>query len=110
MADAEVALTSISPKFCRIIKEMEPFGPGNMRPVFLCRDLQNKYPPRLVGSNHLKLSVTAEGVVMDAIGFNLGDRIGEIRKAGSMSLAFSLDENEWNGKVAMQMKVKGISV
>jgi single-stranded-DNA-specific exonuclease len=110
MADAEVALTSISPKFCRIIKEMEPFGPGNMRPVFLCRDLQNKYPPRIVGSNHLKLSVTGGGVVMDAIGFNLGDRMGEIRGAGSMSLAFTLDENEWNGKVTMQMKVKGISV
>lgn len=110
MADAEVALTSISPKFCRIIKEMEPFGPGNMRPVFISRDLQNRYPPRIVGSNHLKLSVTEGGVVMDAIGFNFGDRMKEICEAGSMSLAFTLDENEWNGKVTMQMKVKGISV
>jgi single-stranded-DNA-specific exonuclease len=110
MADAEAALTGISPKFCRIIKQMEPFGPGNMRPVFLCHGLQNKYPPRVVGNNHLKLSVTEGGVVMDAIGFNFGNRMDEIRSSGSMSLAFTLDENEWNGKVTMQMKVKGISV
>jgi single-stranded-DNA-specific exonuclease len=110
VADAEVSLTQLTPKFFRIIKEMEPFGPGNMRPVFLCRDLQHRTPPRNVGSNHLKMCVTAEGSVMDAIGFNLGDRIADVTKQGEFGLAFSLEENEWNGKINLQMKVRGVSL
>lgn len=109
-ADAEVKLSQLTPKFFRIVKDMEPFGPANMRPVLFCRDLKNKYPPRLVGSKHLKMVVSSEGIVMDAIGFNFGDRIDETRKADSVSLAFSLDENEWNGKTSLQMKLKGISL
>jgi single-stranded-DNA-specific exonuclease len=110
VADAEVSLTQLTPKFFRIIKEMEPFGPGNMRPVFLCRDLQHRTPPRIVGSNHLKMCVTAEGSVMDAIGFNLGDRIADVTKKNEFGLAFSLEENEWNGKINLQMKVRGVSL
>ncbi|NLE02038.1 MAG: single-stranded-DNA-specific exonuclease RecJ [Fibrobacter sp.] len=110
VADTEVTMNEISPKFFRIINEMAPFGPGNMRPVLFCRNLKHRYPPRLVGQNHLKLSVTGQGVVMDAIGFNLGDRHNEILNAASLGLAFTLDENEWNGKCSLQMKVKGISL
>ncbi len=110
VADAEVSLAQLTPKFYRIIKEMEPFGPGNMRPVFLCRELQHYSPPRIVGSNHLKMSVTSEGSVMDAIGFNFGDRISDVTKHDEFGLAFSLEENEWNGKVNLQMKVRGVSV
>jgi single-stranded-DNA-specific exonuclease len=110
VADAEVSLAQLTPKFYRIIKEMEPFGPGNMRPVFFSRDLQHQVPPRIVGSNHLKMSVTSEGSVMDAIGFNFGDRIGDVTKNGEFGLAFSLEENEWNGKINLQMKVRGVSI
>ena len=110
VADAEISLTSISPKFFRIIKEMEPFGPGNMRPVFLARSLKHKYPPRKVGGKHLKMALTSDGMVMDAIAFNFGERYSEASGASEMSLAFTLDENEYNGRVSLQMKVKGFSV
>jgi len=109
-ADVELTLDCLNPSFYRVLREMEPFGPGNMRPVLLCRGLKHRYPPRLVGNNHLKMTLTQSGVTMDAIGFNFGDRIGEINSTPSLSLAFSLDENEWNGKVSLQMKVKGITV
>jgi single-stranded-DNA-specific exonuclease len=89
---------------------MEPFGPGIMRPVLLCRGLKNRYEPRIVGGGHLKLSVESNGLVMDAIAFNFGGRIDEIRRATSFSLAFALDENEWNGQTSLQMKVKGVEV
>ncbi|KMQ52358.1 Single-stranded-DNA-specific exonuclease RecJ [Chitinispirillum alkaliphilum] len=107
-ADAEVSITSLTPKFLRIIKQMAPFGPGNMRPVFLCKDLQNRYAPRVVGRKHLKLALTREGMVMDAIAFNFGERIAEISKSESLQIAFSLEENVWNGKTSLQMNVKGI--
>jgi single-stranded-DNA-specific exonuclease len=109
-ADAEISLNDISQKFFRIIKEMEPFGPGNMRPVLYCKDLQHKYSPKIVGNKHVKMSLIGDGVTMDAIGFNFGERFTELKTAGRIAMAFSLDENEWNGKVCMQMKVKGFSV
>ncbi|MGA2508397.1 MAG: single-stranded-DNA-specific exonuclease RecJ [Chitinispirillaceae bacterium] len=111
-ADAELPLSALTPQLFSLIKAMEPFGPGNLQPVLFCRDLHSRYAPRIVGNNHLKMTVSADGpangVVFDAIGFNLGDRLSELRGAVSMSLAFSLDENEWNGKKSLQMKVRGI--
>ena len=109
-ADAEVALDDLTPQLFSLIKAMEPFGAGNARPVLYCRDLHHRYAPRIVGNNHLKMSVADKGKVFDAIGFNFGDRIEELSGAPSLSLAFSLDENEWNGKKSLQMKVRGITL
>jgi single-stranded-DNA-specific exonuclease len=89
---------------------MEPFGPGNMRPVLYCKGLQHKYSPKIVGNKHIKMSLLGDGVTMDAIGFNFGERFTELKEAGRIAMAFSLDENEWNGNVSIQMKVKGFSV
>jgi single-stranded-DNA-specific exonuclease len=110
VADAEVGLGELDRKFLNIIKQMGPFGPGNMRPVLLCSNLRHRSEPRIVGRGHLKMAVTASGMVMDAIAFNFGERLDEIRGAGSFSLAFALDENEWNGQVNLQMKVKGVKI
>jgi single-stranded-DNA-specific exonuclease len=109
-ADAEVPLDALTPQLFSLIKAMEPFGQGNARPVLYCRNLHHRYAPRIVGNNHLKMSVADNGKVFDAIGFNFGDRIGELCGAPSLSLAFSLDENEWNGKKSLQMKVRGIAL
>jgi single-stranded-DNA-specific exonuclease len=108
--DAEVRLNNLTPKFFGILQQMEPFGPGNMRPVLLCRNMRHRSSPRLVGKSHLKLSVTSEGYVMDAIAFNFGDRLDELKRADYFSLAFSLDQNEWNGTQSLQLKVKGVSL
>ncbi|MDR2578416.1 MAG: single-stranded-DNA-specific exonuclease RecJ [Chitinispirillales bacterium] len=111
-ADAETSIDDLTPKLLRIIKQMEPFGPGNMRPVLLCRNLRHRYPPRVVGQKHLKMSLTpqSQGVVIDAIAFGMGDRFPEVSKAQSLDIAFALEDNEWNGKVSLQMNVKGIAV
>lgn len=108
-ADVEVPIAALTPKLLRIIKQMGPFGPGNMRPVLLCRDLQHRYSPRVVGQKHLKLSLTGQGVVLDAIGFNLGERFREVKDSSSMQVAFALEENEWMGKKTLQMNIKGIT-
>jgi len=110
-ADVKLSLQDITPSFYRIVKQLEPFGMGNMRPVLYCTNLKNRYSPRKVGSNHLKMKCFESGsMVMDAIAFNFGDRLQEVSRAESLGLAFSLDENEWNGKVNLQMKVKGITI
>jgi single-stranded-DNA-specific exonuclease len=109
-ADAEASISELTPKLLRIIKQMEPFGPGNMRPVLLTRGLKHRYPPRLVGQKHLKMTLTDGKAVMDAIAFGMGERLPEVSAAGSVDVAFGLEENEWNGKVSLQMNVKGIEV
>lgn len=110
IADVQINLSELNPKFFRIIDQMAPFGPGNMRPVLFCKNLKHKYTPRIVGQNHLKMMVTADGVSMDAIGFNLADRYDEICHTSTVNLAFSLDENKWDGRISLQMKVKGVSL
>jgi single-stranded-DNA-specific exonuclease len=109
-ADTEVSLSSITPRLFSCIKSMEPFGPGNMRPILYCRNLKNRFAPKIVGEKHLKLTMTGDGKAMDAIAFNFGDRIAEIKDADSVSLAFSIEENEWNGRKSLQMNVKGFSL
>jgi single-stranded-DNA-specific exonuclease len=89
---------------------MEPFGPGNMRPVLFCRNLKNRFAPKIVGEKHLKMTITGDGRAMDAIAFNFGDRLGEVKAADSVSLAFSIEENEWNGVKSLQMNVKGFAL
>ncbi len=110
MVDTEVCMADMDKKFVNILKQMEPFGPGNMRPTLMCRNLSSRFSPRIVGKNHLKLAVTDGTVHMDAIGFNQGYRLAEIAKSSKYSLAFTLDENEWNGRVNLQMKLKGVTV
>ncbi|MDR2592715.1 MAG: single-stranded-DNA-specific exonuclease RecJ [Chitinispirillales bacterium] len=107
-ADAEVPIDQLTPKLLRIIKQMEPFGPGNMRPVLLTKGLKHRYPPKIVGQKHLKMSLTDGKVVMDAIAFGMGERLPEVSAAKTLDVAFGLEDNEWNGKVSLQMNVKGL--
>jgi single-stranded-DNA-specific exonuclease len=102
-------MADLTPRLHAILARMEPFGPGNMRPVFLCRDLKHRFDPRVVGAKHLKMSLTDGSTTMDAIAFGFGDRIGQVRSSPRVSVAFSVDENEYNGRVSLQMKVKGVA-
>ena len=109
-ADVQVSISDLTPKFFNLLKSMEPFGPGNPRPQLFCKALRHKYDPRIVGSNHLKMTVTAGGAAMDAVGFNLGGRFEDVKRAREFNVVFSLEENTWNGKTNLQMKVKGVEV
>ena len=114
--DVELNLADLNAKFLRILKEFAPFGPNNMRPTFLTRNLEVFGSPRIVGRNHLRFKVRQNGMVFDAIGFGLGDllpKVGQGRK--DLSCVFTVEENEWNpqgnGRPAdpvPQLKIKDI--
>src|SRR5690606_20553787 len=76
--DAEINLMDITPKFHRIIKQFAPFGPGNMSPVFLTRNLKDTGYGKCVGGDdaHLKCRVkqSQSPVSFDGIGFNIGNK------------------------------------
>ena len=110
--DTELDLKDITPKFYRILKQFAPFGPGNMSPVFLTRNLTDTGFGKCVGADktHLKCQVKQEGsnVKFDVIGFNLGEKLDLIKQGKKFDAVFSLDENTWNGNTTIQLRLKDI--
>ena len=111
--DAEIDLDEITPKFFRILKQFAPFGPGNMSPVFMTRNLTDTGYGKCVGADeaHLKCKVVQQGksAMFDMIGFGLGEKFETISGKKTFKAVYSLDENEWNGNVSIQLKLKDIS-
>ena len=109
MVDAEIHLTDITDKLVRLLNEFAPFGPNNMRPVFLSRDIQVIGSPRIVGKNHLKFRVRQSDRVFDAIGFDLGDLLYRLSPGESnLDMVFVIEENVWNGQTKIQLRVKDL--
>ena len=107
--DCEADLSAFDERFMRLIKLMGPFGPMNMRPVFVSRNVRVVGEPSVVGTNHLKLRLAQNGAEIDAIGFNLADRLALVQqKNGILDCAYVLEENVWNGHRSLQIRLKDI--
>ena len=110
--DAKIELHQISPKLMRIINQFAPFGPGNMTPVFMAENVQDTGYGKTVGqeNKHLKLTLTSSGVQkpIGAIGFNLGDKLSQLKMKNRFDIVFNLDENEWKGNISLQLKLKDL--
>ncbi len=109
--DLEINLNQITPKFMRILKQFAPFGPGNMSPVFVTPDTHDTGYARIVGKNHVKMTVFQNEVRSDpfsAIAFQQGDKFSAIQKGQFMDICYHLEENEWNGVKSIQLNVKDI--
>jgi single-stranded-DNA-specific exonuclease len=107
--DGELRFREINGTLLKLLKRMAPFGPQNMRPVFCSKNLQVVGTPSVVGNNHLKFKVRQDGVVIDAIGFKLGDLLYRI-PAGerNVEMAYAIDENEWQGRRTIQLRIKDL--
>ena len=109
--DAELTLNTISSKLYRILIQMAPFGPKNMKPVFVSHNCIDKGGSRLVGKDqdHLKLEmVDSSGTVIQGIGFGLGQHHNKVKQKNPFSILYTLDENEFNGIVSLQLVIKDI--
>jgi single-stranded-DNA-specific exonuclease len=109
--DAELDFTEITPKLIRILKQFEPFGPLNMTPIFISKNVNDTGYPKNMGSEeaHLKLFLkqnNSEGIA--AIGFGLGNKINLVTDKKPFDAVYCLDENEWNGKVTIQLRLRDI--
>jgi len=109
--DAEIKFSDITPKLIRILKQFEPFGPQNMTPVFLTRDVQDTGYAKPIGEDdcHLKAFVkqgNSEG--FSAIGFGIGKKIDLVTARKSFEAVYCIEENEWNGNVSVQLRLKDI--
>ena len=108
--DAELHITDIKPAFFNILRQFEPFGPNNMRPVFIARSVQDfKGYSKVVKEQHIKF-VVAQGnqpEVIDGVGFNMADKFPIIEK-GPFDMVFTVDENDFNGSTKLQVRVLDI--
>ena len=82
---------------------MEPFGPENMRPVFIAKNVSDTGYSKIVKEKHIRFVVKQGEFSFTGIGFNLADKFELLKKP--IDLVFTLDENEWNGNVSLQLKV-----
>ena len=107
--DAEVRIKELTPDLLKLLDRMAPFGPQNMRPVFMTRGLQVVGTPHIVGKNHLKFKVRQDDVVMDAIGFELGNLIYRIASGErNVEMVYTVEENEWQDRKRTQLRVRDL--
>lgn len=109
--DLEVCLEDLSQKFHRVMKQMAPFGPQNMQPVFVSHHLSVASEPRVLKEKHLKMDVIQEGsdVVFPAIGFGLAEPFYEYVRSGKpFSMVYSLEENTFRDRTTLQLFIRDI--
>jgi single-stranded-DNA-specific exonuclease len=110
--DAELKLTDVSQGFFKILKQFAPFGPANMTPVFKSVGVYDTGWAKVVGSKHLKMSLKQyeQNNSIDAIAFGMGDYAPLISKGVPFDICYTIEENEWNGNVSLQLNIKDIKI
>ncbi len=112
LIDKELDFGALTPKFCRILKQFAPFGPGNMRPVFLTKNVHDTGYAKPIGEEdkHLRCALRKVNApnYYNAIGFNLGDKLALLADNNPIEVVYSVEENEWNGKTTLQLKLRDL--
>jgi single-stranded-DNA-specific exonuclease len=103
--DTVVRFEELTPKFYNIICQMEPFGPENMRPVFMARQVFETGYSRVVKESHIKFTLKQDSYIMDGIAFGMAHKFHLLQPNVPLDIVFTLDENEWNGEKKLQMKI-----
>ena len=110
LVEAELELADITPAFYNVIRCLEPFGPGNPRPLFVSRNLINHRDTRAVGKDgeHLRLDVTDRAYAITGIAFKRGAMAQHIQNGNPVDICYELDENTFNNRTTIQMMVQDI--
>ena len=110
--DLEISFSDITPKFVRVLRQFAPFGPGNMAPVFLSKNVIDTGFSRSVGNKkHLKLTVAQKDVpdmVFAGIAFQKGDVYNRVRSKEPFAICYCIEKNLWQGKTNLQLNVKDL--
>jgi len=110
--DSEIYLSDINAKFFRILQQLGPFGPLNMKPVFMAAGLRDNGYGKRIGAegDHLKLQIISgtDQKTYNAIGFGLGDKLDLISNGNPFKAVFTIEENHWNGITSLQLNLKDL--
>jgi single-stranded-DNA-specific exonuclease len=103
--DAEIDFKNITWGFFKILKQMEPYGPENPRPVFITRNITDTSWTKIVKDLHIRFVLKKEEISMTGIGFNLAEKFQLFQEKKPIDIVYTIDENEWNGETTLQLKV-----
>jgi single-stranded-DNA-specific exonuclease len=103
--DAEVEFKDLKQAFYNIIHQMEPFGPENMRPLFVVRNVTDSGYSRVVKEQHIKFSLRQDNILFNGIGFGMAKKFHLLESKKPVDVVFTLDENEWNNEKHLQLRV-----
>jgi single-stranded-DNA-specific exonuclease len=108
--DAELPLEKVNANFYNILKQMAPFGPGNMTPVFITKNLKDTGNSKIAGQKHLKISLKdTQNKTINGIGFDMEPYLKTIKEQENIDMLYSIYENEWNGHVTLEARVRALS-
>lgn len=113
--DSIIRFSNITDKFLRVLKQFEPFGPGNPSPVFMSKQAFDTGYAKTAGVNgeHLKMTLKQRGVSnkkFPAIGFNLGRQFEKVKEKQFLDIVYSIEENKWRNKVSIQVQIKDMQL
>ncbi|WP_285009373.1 single-stranded-DNA-specific exonuclease RecJ [Pedobacter faecalis] len=109
--DAQISFSQITPKFQRIIGRMEPFGPHNPAPLFMTNQVYIVYPPKVVGTKHLKLTLKQQNsIIFEGIAFGLAGYEHILQPNQPFSVCYTIEENVWRGERRLQLNIKAIKM
>ncbi len=103
--DAEVSFENLTKSFYNIVTQMEPFGPQNMRPVFITKNVVDTLWSKIVKEQHIRFVVKHDNIILTGIGFNMADKFYLLQMKKPLDIVYTIDENEWNGEINLQLKV-----
>ena len=103
--DAEIEFKNITKSFYNIITQMEPYGPENLRPVFITKNVRDTSWSKIVKELHVRFVLKQDNVVLTGIGFNLAEKFHLLQMQKPIDIVYTIDENEWNGETNLQLKV-----
>jgi single-stranded-DNA-specific exonuclease len=108
--DAEITFADIQWSFYNIIQQMEPFGPENLRPVFVAKNVWNTGYSKIVKEDHIRFSLKQNNIVFTGIGFNMADKFHLLEMKSPVDIVFKIDENEWNGTKSLQLRMLDLRI
>ncbi|PTQ99545.1 exonuclease RecJ [Mucilaginibacter yixingensis] len=109
LIDAEVDFKQIDAKFFRILQQLAPFGPENMSPTLLTRNVKVRGAASLVGQHHLKMVLEQpDAPVFEAIAFGQGEMLDQVNSGQLFDVCYHIEENVWRDKRTVQLNIKGI--
>jgi single-stranded-DNA-specific exonuclease len=108
--DAAISFADIKTSFYSILQQMEPFGPDNMRPVFIAQNVTDAGYSKIVKEQHIRFVLKQGDVTLTGIGFNMADKFHLLETKKPLDIVFTIDENEWNGQTTLQLKMIDIKM
>ncbi len=109
--DAAITFDQIDERLIHFMEKLAPFGPQNMRPVFMSRDVKVSGMASIVGDNHLRLKISQNGQIFSAVGFGQGSWARTLSIQNPLfDIAFVIEKNIYNGKENIQLRLKDLKI